>query len=234
MQDTRVQSLGWEDPLEKWMATYSSILAWKISWTEDPGGLQSMGLQRVGHNWVTNTFQTYYPLAQLIKINKQTKREHFNFIIKYSRIDAFELWCWRRLLRVPWTARSNQSILKKINSEYSLEGLMLELKLQYFGHLMGRTDWLEKTPILGKTEARRRRGWLDDSMDTSLSKLREMMKDREAWQATVHGVTKSWTWLGNWTTTTTIKCLWTLGWLFLIQALVAIIPNDSVLLNCAL
>ena len=90
--------------------------------------------------------------------NKQTKKEHFNLVIKHSRIDAFKLWCWRRLLRVPWTARSNQSILKKINSEYSLEGLMLELKLQYFGHLIGRTDWLEKTLILGKIEGRRR-GW---------------------------------------------------------------------------
>jgi len=158
MQDTRVQSLGWEDPLEKGMATYSSILAWKISWTEEPGGLQSMGLQRVGHDWATDTFQTSYPLVQLIKINKQTKKEHFNLVIKHSRIDAFKLWCWRRLLRVPWTARSNQSILKKINSEYSLEGLMLELKLQYFGHLIGRTDWLEKTLILGKIEGRRR-GW---------------------------------------------------------------------------
>ena len=107
------------------------------------------------------------------------KMEHFNLVIKYWRIDVFELWCWRRLLRVPWTSRSNQSIVKKINSEYSLEGLMLKLKLQYFGHLMGRTDWLEKTLILGKIEGGRRRGrqrmrWLDgiiDSMDMSLSTL---------------------------------------------------------------
>ena len=129
-----------------------------------------------------------------------------------QRIDTFKLRCWRRFLRVPWTARrSNQSIIKEINPKYSLEGLLLKLKLQYFGQLMWRASLFEKTPMLEKIESKRTRGlqrmrWLDnitDSVDMSLSKLQEIVGDRGTWHAIVPGVTKSWTWLSNWTIATT-------------------------------
>ena len=147
--------------------------------------------------------QSYDFSCSYVRMGKLDQKESWE-----QRINAFELRCWRRLLRVPWTARtSDQLILKEVSPEYLLEGLTLKLKLQYFGHLMRRTDSLEKTLMLGKIEGLRRRGWqrmrrLDgttDSTDMSLSKIRVLMLDVKAWHAAVHGVEKSWTWLSDWT-----------------------------------
>ena len=161
------------------MVTHSSILAWRIPWTEMPGRLQSTGSQRVRHDWATSlTLLTYVHIKKQRHYfaNKGLSSQSYGFpVVMYGceswtikkaerwRIDAFELWCWRRLLRVPWTERrSNKPILKEISPEYSLEGLMLKLKLQSFGHLMQRNDSLERTLLLGETENRRRRGRQDE------------------------------------------------------------------------
>ena len=212
------------------MATHSSILAWRIPGTVEPSGLPSMGSHRVGHDWSNlaaaapwkksyNQTRKHFKKQRHYFVNKGPSSQSYAFSsshvwmweLDYKESWAPKNWCfwnvgWRRLLRIPWTARrSNQSILKEISPEYSLARLML--KLQYFGHLMRRTTLLEKTLMLGKIEGGRRRGWqrrrwlecITDTMDMGLSRLWEVVIDREAWRAAIHGVAKSWTWLSNWT-----------------------------------